>query len=68
MFYASEACGEFHNHKVNTILNIKKLVGLGRAISEDVFINTISVIFDKDADKTFVKDELGSIITEEIEK
>ena len=68
MFYASEACGEFHNHKVNTILNIKKLVGLGRAISEDVFINTISVIFDKDADKTFAKDELGSIITEEIEK
>lgn len=68
MYYASEPCGEFHNHKVNTILHIKKLVGLGRAISEDAFINTISVVFEKDKDKTFVKDELDSIITEEIDK
>lgn len=67
MIYANEACGEYHNHKVNSILLIKKLIGLGRAISEETFINTISVVFDNEKEKNFVKEDLENILNEKIE-
>lgn len=67
MLFANDLCGEYHNHKVNSILLIKKLIGAGRAISDEVSLTTISVAFDKDKNNEFLSTDLNEIINVKIE-
>lgn len=67
MLFANDSCGEYHNHKVNSILLIQKLIGAGRAISDEVSLTTISVAFDKDKNNAFISTDLNDIINVKIE-
>ena len=63
MYYANDACGEYQGHRVNSIQAIKKIVGIGRAISEDSYINSVSVVYDMDKNNEFINNQLRNIIT-----
>ena len=63
MYFASDAHGEYQGHRVSSVQLIKKLIGLGRSISEDTYLNTISVIFDMDKNNDFISGQLRNVLT-----
>ena len=63
MHFASDQAGEYQGHRVSSIQAIKKLVGLGRAISEDAYLNTVSVVLSIDKNNEFIGNQLRNILT-----
>lgn len=63
MYFAGDANGEYQGHRVSSIQTIKKLVGIGRAISEDTYLNTLSIVFDVDKNNEFISGQLRNVLT-----
>ena len=59
-YFASEE-GEYLGHKISSVQLAKKLVGIGKAISNDLSITSHAIAFENQKEDDFVKTELFKI-------
>lgn len=59
-YFASEE-GQYMGHKISSVQLVKKLVGIGKAISSDLTITSHAIAFENQKEDEFVKSELLKI-------